>query len=139
MSRRRTAGVPPGQVGEVCMRGLNVMSRYLGNDDATGEAFRGGWFHSQDPGFRVEANGRDFFTLTGRVKNIAEVAGETVSLDEMDRALRALPQVRDAACVALPERFIALDRIPRTPAGKVLRPELRTVLQHREAQAIGPA
>ncbi|MFD9702601.1 class I adenylate-forming enzyme family protein [Lentzea sp. NPDC059081] len=167
--------LPPGQVGEVCMRGLNVMSRYLGNDDATGEAFRGGWFHSQDLGFLVEAGGRDFLVLTGRVKNIAKVAGETVSLDEMDRALRALPQVRDAACVALPdrfagerivaavvttgddvpqiakalrqlfseavvpERFIALDRIPRTPTGKVLRPELRTVLQHREAQAAGPA
>ncbi|HEX7307002.1 fatty acid--CoA ligase family protein [Lentzea sp.] len=162
--------LPPGEVGEVCMRGLNVMSRYLGNDQATGEAFQGGWFHSQDLGYRLRKDNRDFFVLTGRVKNIAKVAGETVSLDEMDRALRALPQVRDAACVALPdrfagerivaavvtngddgpeiakalrllfseavvpERFIALDRIPRTPTGKVLRPELRSVLQHREEQ-----
>ncbi|SDG59903.1 Acyl-CoA synthetase (AMP-forming)/AMP-acid ligase II [Lentzea fradiae] len=165
--------LPAGEVGEVCMRGLNVMTRYLGNDEATSEAFRGGWFHSQDLGFRVEADNRDFFVLTGRVKNIAKVAGETVSLDEMDRALRALPQVRDAACVALPdrfagerivaavvttgddgpeiatalralfseavvpERFIALDRIPRTPTGKVLRPELRSLLQHREEQTAG--
>ncbi|HUQ54069.1 long-chain fatty acid--CoA ligase [Lentzea sp.] len=167
--------LPAGEVGEVCMRGLNVMSRYLGNDQATSEAFRGGWFHSQDLGFRLEVGNRDFFVLTGRVKNIAKVAGETVSLDEMDRALRALPQVRDAACVALPdrfagerivaavvtngddgpeiakalrllfseavvpERFIALDRIPRTPTGKVLRPELRSALQHREEQAAGRA
>ncbi|WP_410635033.1 class I adenylate-forming enzyme family protein [Amycolatopsis sp. cmx-4-83] len=99
------APLPPGEVGEVCMRGFNVMSRYVRNADATREAFRDGWFHSQDLGYRVERDGRGFFVLTGRLKNIAKVAGETVSLDEMDRVLRALPQVRDAACVTVPDRF----------------------------------
>lgn len=99
--------VPPGEVGEVCMRGANVMSRYAGNPVATAEAFRGGWFHSQDLGFlrRDARTGAEFLVLTGRIKNIAKVSGETVSLDEMDRVLRALPQVRDAACVAVTDRF----------------------------------
>jgi acyl-coenzyme A synthetase/AMP-(fatty) acid ligase len=39
------------------------------------------------------------------MKNIAKVRGETVSLDEMERVLRALPYVRDAACVSVPHRF----------------------------------
>ncbi|MBB4688786.1 class I adenylate-forming enzyme family protein [Amycolatopsis jiangsuensis] len=99
------APLPAGEVGEICMRGHNVMSRYVHNANATREAFRGGWFHSQDLGYRIERDGRGLFVLTGRLKNIAKVAGESVSLDEMDRALRALPQVRDAACVTVPDRF----------------------------------
>jgi acyl-CoA synthetase (AMP-forming)/AMP-acid ligase II len=95
--------VPAGTVGEVCMRGHNVMSRYAGNPEATAEAFHGGWFHSQDLGYLSPDEG--FLVLTGRIKNIAKVSGETVSLEEMDRVLCALPQVRDAACVATADRF----------------------------------
>lgn len=88
------------------MRGHNVMMRYAGNDDATAEAFRGGWFHSQDLGFETLQEGRRFFVITGRLKNIAKVGGRAVSLEEMDRALRTLPQVVDAACVAMPDRLL---------------------------------
>ncbi|SED36689.1 class I adenylate-forming enzyme family protein [Streptomyces melanosporofaciens] len=98
----------PGQVGEICVRGHNVMSRYEANPAATGEAFAGGWFHTQDLGMEVTDPDRaePFVVVTGRRKNIAKVGGETVSLDEMDRVLRAVPRVRDAACVALPHRFL---------------------------------
>jgi long-chain acyl-CoA synthetase len=114
------APVPTGTVGEVCMRGHNVMSRYAGNPAATVEALRGGWFHSQDLGHltRDETTGREFLVLTGRLKNIAKVAGETVSLEEMDRVLRALPEVRDAACVAMADRFAG----ERVVAAVVLAP-----------------
>ena len=152
--------LPPGREGELCMRGHNVMTRYAGNPEATDEAFRHGWFHSQDLGRAVvdQESGRTFFVITGRAKNIAKVMGETVSLDEMDRVLRAVPGVRDAACVrvpgvltgdeivaavvaddgvdvldplraafppaAMPARIVRLDRLPRTPTGKIRRPEL---------------
>jgi acyl-CoA synthetase (AMP-forming)/AMP-acid ligase II len=98
----------PGEIGEICMRGHNVMMRYAGNAAETAEAFRDGWFHSKDLGFEIEdgESGSSFFIITGRIKNIAKVRGETVSLDEMDRVLRALPHVLDAACVSLPHRFI---------------------------------
>ncbi|GAA1094051.1 acyl--CoA ligase [Streptomyces javensis] len=98
----------PGQVGEICVRGHNVMSRYEANPAATDEAFAGGWFHTQDLGTEVADPDRpeSFVVVTGRRKNIAKVGGETVSLDEMDRVLRAVPRVRDAACAALPHRFL---------------------------------
>ena len=98
----------PGDVGEICMRGHNVMMRYAGNDTATVEAFRRGWFHSQDLGFEIDlgGNGGRFVVITGRTKNIAKVRGESVSLDEMDRALRAAPHVKDAACVSVPDRLM---------------------------------
>jgi len=100
--------VGPGEVGEICMRGFNVMTRYEGNAAATAEAFRNGWFHSQDIGYEImdRATGRSFFVITGRSKNIAKVKGEAVSLDEMERVLLVLPQVRDAGCVSFPHRFL---------------------------------
>lgn len=95
-----------GEEGEICIRGHNVMSGYAGNASATEEAFRGGWFHSGDIGIAVEdpESVRTFFVITGRRKNIAKVRGESVSLDELDRVLRAVPGVLDAACVAVAHR-----------------------------------
>ena len=159
------AHVPHGEIGEICVRGHNVMTRYAGNIDATDEAFRHGWFHTGDLARTVvdDRTGRVFYVITGRNKNIAKVAGTAVSLDEMDRALKAIPGVRDAAAVcvptrflgdeivvvvvspddrlddvaiirallrttfaeaALPRRVVRLDTLPRTPTGKILRPQL---------------
>ncbi|MEU9123230.1 class I adenylate-forming enzyme family protein [Streptomyces sp. NPDC048506] len=98
----------PGETGELCMRGHNVMTRYVGNEDATRRAFHGGWFHSQDLGFAVpdDDTGRTFYVTTGRIKNIAKVRGESVSLEEMERVLRAHPAVQDAACATRPDRLL---------------------------------
>ena len=97
----------PGEIGELCMRGHNVMMRYQGNAAATSNAFRRGWFHSQDLGFCIhDESGRRFFVITGRIKNIAKVRGESVSLEEMERLLRALPEVLDAACVSRPHKLM---------------------------------
>lgn len=109
-----------GQSGEICMRGHSVMMRYAGNECATKESFRGGWFHSQDLGHTVRDRdtGRQFVVITGRVKNVAKVRGESVSLDELDRFLRALAFVHDAACVAVPNRMLGEEII----AGVVVAP-----------------
>lgn len=151
----------PGEVGELCMRGHNVMTRYHANPEATRQAFSGGWFHSGDLGFAELHEGREFFVITGRNKNIAKVRGESVSLDELERVLRAVPSVADAACAvrpdsllgdeivaavvlghggsqsmiraaldaalpsaAHPREIVTVDAIPRTPTGKLRRPEL---------------
>ncbi|WP_068874053.1 MULTISPECIES: class I adenylate-forming enzyme family protein [unclassified Phenylobacterium] len=107
--------LPPGERGEICMRGHNVMAGYAGNPEATAEAFRGGWFHSQDLGMVVRdgESDRAYFVITGRAKNMAKVAGEAVSLEEAERVLRKLPGVADAACAAMSdplygERLVAL-------------------------------
>lgn len=100
--------------GEICMRGHNVMQGYAGRPDLTAEAFAGGWFHSGDLGYwAAAADGRRYFYITGRSKNIAKVRGETVSLEEIERALLSIDAVTDAGCVALPhptwgEQIVAL-------------------------------
>ncbi|WP_263166103.1 class I adenylate-forming enzyme family protein [Streptomyces sp. SCSIO ZS0520] len=93
----------PGEIGEIRMRGHNVMSRYAGNAEATEEAFRGGWFHSGDLGYEVESpeSPGSLLVITGRTKNMAKVRGEAVSLEEMERALLRLDGVVDAACLAV--------------------------------------
>ncbi|GAA1976421.1 class I adenylate-forming enzyme family protein [Kitasatospora viridis] len=98
--------VPAGEVGEICMRGYNVMSRYVGNPAATDEAFANGWFHSGDLGFIGPDGtpGQGLLTITGRKKNIAKVGGESVSLEELERALLSFPPVRDAGCATMPDR-----------------------------------
>ncbi|GAA3728696.1 acyl--CoA ligase [Plantactinospora mayteni] len=168
VSVRNSTGepVPAGTVGEIQVRGHNVMSRYAGNSEATAQAFSGGWFHTGDLGMlRADpATGREYVVITGRIKNMAKVRGEAVSLEEMERVLQAHPGVVDAACVAtpdrlageqilvalvapegvpsdltdhlrqvfaeaaLPRRVVLVEAVPRTPTGKIRRPELPDLL-----------
>lgn len=92
-----------GEIGEVCMRGHNVMEGYADEPGLTAEAFAGGWFHSGDLGrWHRGADGERYIVLTGRIKNVAKVRGEAVSLEEVERALCSLDGVVDAGCVAVP-------------------------------------
>lgn len=154
--------VDAGIVGEVCVRGLNVMEGYAGRPDLTLKSFAGGWFHTGDLGcWRSGPGGARFIFLTGRLKNVAKVSGDAVSLEEVDRAALAVPGVVDAACVAqddsltgerltlfvqldgstttgdvldhirrrippaaVPVQCRSVERIARTPTGKLRRADL---------------
>lgn len=138
--RRDGGRAAPGEIGELCMRGHNVMTRYAGNAEATRAAFRHGWFHSQDLGFEVVDldSGRSFFVITGRSKNIAKIGGETVSLEEMERVIGALPGVLDAVCVCVPHRFLGDEIVAAVVFGAGSRPDLRAYLRTRFAAAVVP-
>jgi fatty-acyl-CoA synthase len=86
-------------MGEVVMRGNNVMAGYFANEDATHEAFRGGWFHSGDlaishPDGAIE--------LRDRGKDIIISGGENISSIEVEQAICAHPAVLECAVVAVP-------------------------------------
>jgi acyl-CoA synthetase (AMP-forming)/AMP-acid ligase II len=99
--------LPDGDPGEICMRGHSVMAGYYGNPAATAEAFEGGWFHSGDLGYlsREPETGARLLTITGRLKNMIKCSGRALSLDEMDRLLRALPGVLDAVALPVPDPY----------------------------------
>lgn len=130
--------LPLGASGEVVVRGHNVMRGYEGNPSATAEAFRHGWFHtgdigvlSQDPDWPAP-----FLSLTGRLKNIAKVAGAAVSLEELDRALVALDGVEDAAAFGRPHRILG-EEVVVAIKGSVDLDAARTWLaDHVPAQAL---
>ncbi|MGZ6723779.1 MAG: acyl--CoA ligase family protein [Solirubrobacteraceae bacterium] len=88
-----------GSMGEVVMRGNNVMAGYFANEQATHEAFRGGWFHSGDlavwhPDGAIE--------LRDRGKDVIISGGENISSIEVEHAICAHPAVLECAVVAIP-------------------------------------
>ena len=139
----RPDGTPAvaGETGELCMRGHNVMLGYAQNTEATTEAFRQGWFHSGDLGFEVvdPVCGTPHFVIVGRIKNIAKVGGESVSLEEMERALRMLPQVQDSACICRPHRLLGDQIIAAVVTSEDMRVEqLRQHLLQNFSQVAQP-
>jgi fatty-acyl-CoA synthase len=87
-------------MGEVVMRGNNVMKGYFADEAATEEAFRGGWFHSGDLGV-MHPDG--YIELRDRAKDIIISGGENISTIEVERALVGHPDVLEAAVVAVPD------------------------------------
>ena len=94
--------VPPdaATIGEVVMRGNNVMLGYYRDPEATAEAFRGGWFHSGDLAV-MHPDG--YIELRDRAKDVIISGGENISTIEVEQALAAHPAVLEAAVVAAPD------------------------------------
>jgi fatty-acyl-CoA synthase len=87
-------------LGEVVMRGNNIMTGYFEQPDATAEAFRGGWFHSGDIGV-WHADG--YIELRDRKKDIIISGGENISTIEVEQCVARHPAVLECAVVAMPD------------------------------------
>lgn len=87
-------------VGEIVMRGNNVMLGYFRDEEATRKAFNGGWFHSGDLGVRHPDG---YIELRDRAKDVIISGGENISSIEVENALLAHPEVLDAGVVAIPD------------------------------------
>ncbi len=85
------------QMGEVFMRGNNVMKGYLKNPQATEDAFKGGWFHSGDLAVWHEDG---YIQVKDRSKDIIISGGENISSIEIEDTLYRHPKVMEAAVVA---------------------------------------
>ncbi|RFS81155.1 long-chain-fatty-acid--CoA ligase [Actinomadura spongiicola] len=94
--------VPPDgeTLGEIVMRGNNVMKGYHRDEEATAHAFRGGWFHSGDLGVRHPDG---YVELRDRSKDIIISGGENISTVEVERAIDSHPAVLEVAVVAIPD------------------------------------
>jgi len=90
-----------GEVGEICLRGPNVMSRYHDAVEETRRAFtRDGWLRTGDLGHR-DADG--YYYITGRLKELIIKGGENIAPREIDEALLRHPAVLEAAAVGVPD------------------------------------
>jgi acyl-CoA synthetase (AMP-forming)/AMP-acid ligase II len=87
-------------MGEIVMRGNTVMAGYYLDDEATAEAFRGGWFHSGDLGVMYPDG---YIELRDRAKDIIISGGENISTVEVEHALLSHPYVLEAAVVGVPD------------------------------------
>jgi fatty-acyl-CoA synthase len=87
-------------LGEVVMRGNNVMKGYFEQPDASAEAFRGGWFHSGDI---AVWHPDGYIELRDRKKDIIISGGENISTIEVEQAVVRHPAVMECAVVAIPD------------------------------------
>ncbi len=91
----------PGERGEICIRGHNVMKYYYLRPDSNAETFRFGWFRSGDEGFyEVDDQGRPFFFITGRIKELINRGGVKFSPFDIEEVLLELPEVKVGLAVA---------------------------------------
>jgi fatty-acyl-CoA synthase len=112
-------------LGEVLFRGNIVMMGYLKNEQATQDAFRGGWFHSGDLAV-LHPDG--YIELKDRAKDIIISGGENISTIEVENTLYRHPAILEAAVVARPD-----EKWGETPCAFVT---LREGAQASEAEII---
>ena len=92
--------VPDGELGEIVLRGENILKGYYKNDRATAEAFRNGWFHTGDIGYR-DADG--YFFIVDRKTDMIIRGGENIYPREIDEVLYQHPDVAAAATIGVPD------------------------------------
>ncbi len=90
----------PGQVGEICIRSVSVMTGYHRNPQATAKAVHDGWYRSGDAGYR-DADG--YLYIHDRVKDMIVSGGENIYPAEVENALHEHPAVLDCAVIGVPD------------------------------------
>ncbi|HZP82134.1 MAG TPA: fatty acid--CoA ligase family protein, partial [Chthonomonadaceae bacterium] len=92
--------------GEIVARGYNVMKYYFKRLDANRDTFAHGWFRSGDEGFyRTGTDGRAYFFITGRLKELIIRGGINYAPFDIDEALNAIPGVKAAMAVGFENRY----------------------------------
>ena len=96
------APLPPGEVGELVLRGLGLMDGYHNNPQATAETFRNGWLHTGDLA-RTDEAGR--FYYVGRMKDMIRRSGENIAAAEVEGVITQHEAVKFAACMPVPDEL----------------------------------
>lgn len=153
--------LPAGEVGEVCVRGPNVMTGYLNQPAETARTIRDGWLYTGDLG---KLDGDGYLTIVDRLKDMLLVHGMNVYPREIEEVIQRFDGVKECAVIGradtskgetpvafvsamegrtldvkalrehcrasladykCPREFHVLDALPRNPAGKILKVDLR--------------
>ncbi len=94
--------MPDGELGEIVLRGENILKGYFKNEAATANAFRNGWFHTGDIGYR-DADG--FYYIVDRKSDMIIRGGENIYPREIDEVLYQHPQIGAAAVIGVPDQL----------------------------------
>ena len=94
--------LPDGEVGQILIQGKPMMTGYWNHPDSTERAFRGGWYHTGDLGFR-DAEG--WIHHAGRLKDMIRRGGENISAVEVEHVLALHPAVAAVALVPIPDEM----------------------------------
>ena len=130
--------VPTDEIGEIVVRGDNVMLGYLNQPEATAEAMKNGWYHTGDLG-KMDADG--YVYIVDRKKDMIITSGLNVYPREVEEVLFTHPAVADAAVIGLPdalrgEEVVAV--LVRRPDAAVTERELMAYCRERLANFKAP-
>jgi long-chain acyl-CoA synthetase len=114
--------VPEGELGEIVLRGENILKGYYKNDAANATAFRNGWFHTGDIGYRDKDG---FFYIVDRKSDMIIRGGENIYPREIDEVLYQHPDIAAAAVVGVPDALYGEE----VAAVVVLKPGAKTLEQ----------
>ncbi len=92
--------LPPGQEGEIVVKGARLMTGYWKREEETAEALVDGWLHTGDVGW-VDEGG--YLFITGRTKDLIIRGGENISPGEIEAVLQQHPKIEDAAVIGVPD------------------------------------
>jgi long-chain acyl-CoA synthetase len=125
--------LPVGQVGELWIKGPNVVKGYWNKPEATAETFTEGWLHSGD---LAKVDDEGFVYIVDRAKDMLIRGGENVYCVEVESVLYDHPAVMDAAVVGLPHRVLGEEVgavVQVTPSARVTEDDLRKHVAERLA------
>jgi long-chain acyl-CoA synthetase len=123
--------LPPGQAGEVCMRGQNVMAGYLADPGATAAVFRDGFLCSGDIGL-LDPEGRLY--IVDRIKDMIIRGGFNVYPAEVEAVLVAHPSILDAVVVGVPDAHYGEEVVAVVVARQAAALPLSDIATHCRAQ-----
>lgn len=125
--------LPPGEVGEILIRGHNVMKGYWQRPEATAEAMTGGWFHTGDLA-RADQDG--FLFIVDRIKDLVIRGGYNVYPREVEEVLYEHPAVAEAAVIGVPDPLLGQEvaaAVALKPDTAATAEELREFVKERVA------
>ena len=124
--------LPVGVDDEICIRGENIMKGYIANPRANNESFTSdGFFRTGDQG-RIDKDG--YLSITGRIKELINRAGEKISPIEIDQLVTSMSCVAEACSFAIPSEMygeeVGLAVVPKAGTA-ISEEEVREVIQSR--------
>jgi len=161
--------LPPEELGEIVVRGPNMMKGYWNRPEATAETIREGWLFTGDMG-KLDKDG--YLYVLDRKKDMILSGGENIYPAEIERVIREMPGVADASVIGVPDekwgevpkafiekgeegpptseevvafcrsklagykvpkQIVFIDELPRSPSGKVLKKDLRTISKNSKS------
>lgn len=94
--------LPPGEAGEIVIRGEAVMQEYFGKQEETEKTLRDGWLHTGDIG-KVDKDG--FFFIVDREKDMIIKGGENIYPKEIEEVISQVEGVHDVAVIGIPDEL----------------------------------
>ncbi|MCB0631715.1 MAG: AMP-binding protein [Saprospiraceae bacterium] len=88
------------EAGELLIKGDNLLTNYLNNEEATRQALQNGWFHTGDI---AQKDDEGFYTLIGRKKNIVISGGINIQPEEVSEIINTHPEVIESVCFGVPD------------------------------------